>query len=263
MNHAFDELITTIKKLRSPEGCPWDKEQTFESLTPFVIEEAYELVDAIHHQSFEHICNELGDVLLQVVLHSIIAEEQNRFTIIDVITQIREKMIRRHPHVFGDTQVNGVSDVWKNWEAIKKTEATSTDFALDSVPKSLPALFEATKLQKKASRLGFDWPDVKGPLEKVEEELSEMKAELHQTPISTEALKSEIGDLLFSIVNLCRKLSIQPEEALKQSNHKFRERFRFIETKAKETGKSVNELSLEQLDQYWETAKTELSPQQE
>lgn len=257
----MDQFVEVIKKLRSPNGCPWDQKQTFQTLTPFIVEEAYELVDAIQHHTPVEIQEELGDVLLQVVLHSVIAEEQNLFSIESVIQTVQDKMIRRHPHVFSDTQVKGVEEVWANWEKIKKTEKQSGNelvSAMDSVPITLPALMEASKLQKKASRLGFDWPDIKGPVEKLTEELAEIQVELNKEPIHPEQLTEEIGDLLFSIVNVCRKLDVNPEEALKKSNRKFKDRFKWIESALHHESKPMADMTLDELDRYWNAAKEHL-----
>ncbi|MFC1616883.1 nucleoside triphosphate pyrophosphohydrolase [Candidatus Margulisiibacteriota bacterium] len=252
------EFIEIIKTLRGPNGCPWDKKQTIESLTPYIIEEAHELVDAIKHHTYTDVKEELGDILLQVLLHSVIAEEKKLFTLEEVIKTVKDKMIRRHPHVFADTKVNGVKDVWRNWEKIKLSEKgkmQSDKSILDSVPRTFPALLEAYKIQKKVSRLGFDWPDIEGPLDKVEEEIREIAAEVHKKEPDKDKLAEEVGDLFFSLVNACRKLGIEPEEALKISNRKFKKRFQKVEQICAEKGKAVDEFSLEELDGFWEEVK--------
>jgi len=250
----FQKFIDIIKKLRAPDGCPWDKEQTFESLTPHIIEEAYELKEAMVGDSPDLLKEELGDVLLHVVMLANMAEEQKWFNISDVIEIVTEKMIRRHPHVFGDTKVNSVDDVWTNWEQIKSQEKSNVGKSiLNSVPISLPALMEANKLQKKAARQGFDWDKIEDAMAKLDEEIQEMKEHIN-TP-NSEKLKDEAGDTLFALVNVFRKLGIDPEEALKNTNKKFKKRFQHIESEAEKDGKKLTEMSLEEMDTHWEAAK--------
>lgn len=249
----FNELIDVVKKLRSPEGCPWDREQTLESLTPHIIEEAYELVDAIQTGVTTDIQEELGDVLLHVVMLSNMAEEDGHFSLLNVIQTITEKMIRRHPHVFGDVEVNSVDEVWKNWEAIKKQEKSGSIFT--SIPASLPALMQAEKIQKKASRVGFDWDDKVKPFEKVKEEVAEIGEVLAQPNPDIKELEEEIGDALFAIVNVARKWDIDPEAALRAGNTKFKRRFAEMETVADQNGTPMSQLSLDELNELWEQAK--------
>jgi len=231
---AFDRLIEVIEKLRSPKGCPWDREQTHQSLKPYLIEETYEVLDAIDDGRPEVLQDELGDLLLQIVLHSQLAAEKKTFTIEDVVKSISAKMIRRHPHVFGDTAVKDVKDVWRNWEKIKKGEKVQKSI-LDSVPAALPALYRATKVQKKAARVGFDWPDIVGVLDKIKEEIHEFEEiKVKKQP---ERALDEFGDILFSLVNLARKLDLDAEDALRQATKKFEKRFKYVEQKVNKSGK--------------------------
>lgn len=248
---SFNDFVQIIKRLRAPDGCPWDKEQTLETLTPHIIEEAYELVDAIQKQDYKALIGELGDVLLHVVMLSNIAEELGHFSVFNVVEYETEKMIRRHPHVFGDQSVNSVDEVWETWETIKSKE--SEDTILASVPKVLPGLMRAEKIQKKVSRHGFDWTDHKDVIEKVKEEIDEFS---HERILKNEAkMTEEFGDLLFSLVNLGRKLGISSERALQMANQKFQDRFTQVERLVIAEGKQVRELSLAELNERWETVK--------
>jgi tetrapyrrole methylase family protein/MazG family protein len=250
---AFLELIDIVKTLRGPNGCPWDREQTLESLTPYIIEEAYELVDAMKAENFANLEEELGDVLLHVVMLGLMAEETDHFTIDTVIKGISDKMVRRHPHVFGNVSVASSDEVVQNWEAIKRQEPGKETGILDSIPKQLPAVMQSQKLQKKASKIGFDWPDSSGALAKVSEELTELTEAISgQSP---ENIREEFGDLLFSIVNVGRKLGIDCEAALQDTNIKFRTRFKAMETAATASNQPIAELNLDQLDALWNQAK--------
>ena len=223
----FDRLVETVEKLRGPEGCPWDREQTHQSLKPYLIEESYEVLESIDRQSPELLRDELGDLLLQIVLHAQIAAERDEFTLAQVADSIREKMIRRHPHVFGDTRVKDVKEIWRNWEKIKKSEqkdSAQTKSILDTIPAELPALFRASKVQKKASRVGFDGRDSQGVLEKIKEEVLELKQA--ENTAQKEKLIEEFGDILFSLVNLSRKMDIDAEDALRLATKKFENRFK-------------------------------------
>ncbi|RFU62650.1 bifunctional methyltransferase/pyrophosphohydrolase YabN [Peribacillus glennii] len=255
----FSKLREIIAELRGPNGCPWDKKQTHASLKPYLIEEAYELIDAIDEQDDEAMIGELGDVLLQVMLHSQIAEDEGMFSVDDVIEGISAKMVRRHPHVFGDVHVSGTEDVLKNWQEIKATEKSGNESKekslLDEVGKSLPSLVRGHELQKRAARVGFDWTDVTGALEKVKEEVAELEIELKMEH-NIEKIKNELGDLFFALVNVARFNGIQAEEAMHATNRKFYNRFTYIENRVKQSGKSFKDFSLEQLDQFWEEAKT-------
>lgn len=249
----FDDLVDVVKRLRAPDGCPWDREQTFQSLTPYIIEEAYELVDAMKAEDFSLLREELGDVLLHVVMLSNMAEEKAQFSVKEVAADVTEKMIRRHPHVFGDTKVNSVDDVWENWEKIKKTEKPSSTFS--SIPKQLPALIKAQKVQKKAARAGFDWEDVQGPLAKLTEETDELTQVMAATAPDPAKLADELGDLLFTVVNIARKLGVDAEAALRQSTEKFVNRFEAIEERAKQQKQDLSALSADALNALWEDSK--------
>ncbi|NQY73947.1 MAG: nucleoside triphosphate pyrophosphohydrolase [Candidatus Margulisbacteria bacterium] len=250
------EFVSIVKKLRSPEGCPWDKEQTFDSLRPHIIEEAYELTEAMIGTSSELLKEELGDVLLHVVMLANMAEENKWFSLQEVSNAAVEKLIRRHPHVFGDTTVTSVDEVWENWEKIKSQEKNNVGKSvLDSVPKSLPGLMEALKIQKKVARKGFDWENIADAVAKIDEEVAELKLLLSQSDSDSNRLEGEAGDVLFSMVNVFRKLGIDPEAALKNTNHKFKSRFQYIEKQAAEENRDVSNMSLEEMEAHWEAAK--------
>jgi tetrapyrrole methylase family protein / MazG family protein len=242
-------LVDVVRRLRSPEGCPWDREQTHATLRATMLEEAYEVLEAIDEQSMPKLREELGDVLLQVLMQSAIAEEAGAFTLGDVADAVREKLVRRHPHVFGSIVVSGADEVVRNWEALK-AEEYGRESALDGVQRSLPALQWAWSLQRRAANVGFDWPDVGGALDKVGEEVEELR----QAP-TVEAREAEFGDLLFTLVNVARKLGMNPEDALRGATGRFEARFRMMEQKAQTEGRSLKDIPLEELDQYWEAAK--------
>ena len=252
-------LIHLIEELRSEHGCPWDREQTHQSLKPYAIEETYEVLEAIDSGKMDKLCEELGDLLLQVVLHAQLAAEQNSFNIEDVIDTIAEKLVRRHPHVFGDTQVKGVAGVLENWEKIKKSEMPGErESILDGVPKGLPALMKAEKIQSKASKVGFDWGNLDGPLQKVKEEFHEFEAVLRDEASpqpERDRLEDEFGDILFSMVNLARFFHLNSEQALERTITKFDQRFRYVEREALQAGKELQTMSLEEMDLLWEQAK--------
>ncbi|WP_059174203.1 nucleoside triphosphate pyrophosphohydrolase [Bacillus sp. FJAT-27445] len=252
----FSKLKDIISTLRGPDGCPWDKEQTHESLKKYFIEETYEVIDAIDSGDIDHLIEELGDVLLQVMLHAQIGEDDGYFSINDIIESISGKMIRRHPHVFGNKAANTAEEVVANWQEIKALEkgSGSKESFLDGIPKSLPALLKAYELQKKAAKAGFDWQEIGPAFEKVKEELKEFEAELNGEA-GLALAKKEFGDLLFAFVNVARFLDIHPEEALIGTNEKFIRRFRFIEEKVTESGRPITAFSLEELDRYWDAAK--------
>jgi MazG family protein len=259
---AFEELVRIIDRLRSPGGCPWDREQTHESLKPMMIEEAYEAVEAIDLGDDQELVGELGDLLLQVVFHSRIAVEDSRFAITDVIRRVTEKMVRRHPHVFGDDKAETADDVLRSWEAIKAAEVAAKGKSteqegsmLDSVSKSLPAVIEAYQMTTKVSRVGFDWPDVASVLEKLEEEAEELKAAMSAPNPPHAELSEEVGDLLFAVVNVARLLGLDPESALKASNRKFRRRFKHIEDRLRGQGRKPADSNLEEMDGFWDEAK--------
>ncbi|WP_147805104.1 nucleoside triphosphate pyrophosphohydrolase [Alkalicoccus halolimnae] len=251
----FSTLRHVIRTLRGPDGCPWDKKQTHESLKRYAVEEVYELLEAIDEEDDDHITEELGDVLLQVMLHAQIGEDDGYFDIADVIEHVTEKMIRRHPHVFGETKAEDADEVLRNWEEIKKEEkqGESRESELDGIPKALPGLLQASKLQKKAARVGFDWGEEAPMWSKVEEEIAEWKKELEAG--EKQAASEELGDVLFSLVNAARFHKIDPEEALQQTNRKFSRRFRFIEERLVQENRDIKKESLEDLDKLWEEAK--------
>ncbi len=254
---TMQQFETIIKQLRAPQGCPWDREQTHQSLTHYLIEETYELVEAIDENNAEKIQEELGDLLLHVVMHSTIAEEQKEFTLTDVIETIMQKMIRRHPHVFKGVEIDSLDDIWKSWDAIKKQEkghdGSVSNSLLKGIPKQLPALLRAEKIQRRASRSGFDWNHISGAWDKVMEEINEVK-EAEQSQ-NHEKLVEEIGDLLFSIVNVARKLEVDPEQALQFSTQKFMQRFEYIEDQLRTINKKVEDASCAELDTLWTAAK--------
>jgi tetrapyrrole methylase family protein / MazG family protein len=249
--YSLEQLKEIIIKLRDPQtGCPWDKVQTHQTLTPYVIEEAYEVVAAIEQNEPRLLQEELGDLLLQIVLHARLAEEQKQFALEDVIHQISEKLIRRHPHVFSDVKAATVDKVWQNWEKIKAAEKEQGLSIMDSVPRTLPALMRSEKVQKRASRVGFDWDKKEDVLQKIQEEFQEFcqaKTKDQQT--------EELGDLLFSIVNLARKYEIPAEEALRKATDKFISRFKKVENQVKASKKDFTSYTLSELDEFWAEAK--------
>ncbi|MED0657771.1 nucleoside triphosphate pyrophosphohydrolase [Anoxybacillus ayderensis] len=254
--HDFITLRRVIATLRGPNGCPWDRKQTHESLKKYLLEEAYELLDAIDQQDDENMVEELGDVLLQVMLHAQIGEDEGMFSIDDVIRAVTEKMIRRHPHVFGDVHVEHAEEVVRNWQAIKQEEKARESLSLlDDVAKALPGTLRAYEYQKKAAEVGFDWSEVESMWRKMEEEMNEVKQEADR--MDEQKLKMEFGDLLFALINVCRYYKVNPEEALAMANEKFYRRFQYIEQKVKQSGKDWRSYSLEQLDEIWEEAKRE------
>jgi tetrapyrrole methylase family protein / MazG family protein len=251
----FSKLREIIAVLRGPNGCPWDKEQTHESLKKYLIEETFEVIEAIDSGDIDHLIEELGDVLLQVVLHAQIGEDEGYFAIEDVIEVLSEKMIRRHPHVFGDKKAQDSKEVLRNWQEIKKKEKGKSDSSLlDGISKSMPNLLRAYEIQKKAAKVGFDWKEITPALEKVKEELLEFENEIKQDNLIH--AKKEFGDILFAFVNVARFLDIHPEEALFETNQKFIRRFHFIEDSVKKSGKPIEEHSLEELDRFWDEAKS-------
>jgi tetrapyrrole methylase family protein / MazG family protein len=250
------ELLKVIEKLRSPKGCPWDKKQTHQSLKPYLIEEAYEVLTAIDKKDPELLKEELGDLLLQIVLHAQIASEKKEFAMKDIVNVIKEKMINRHPHVFANTKVKDVKQVWQNWEKIKQQEKNNQKKSFfDGVPRMLPGLYRASKVQKKAARVGFDWPDQKGALAKIDEEVEEFKTEIQKKRKHPKKIKEEFGDILFSLVNLARKLNIDAEDALQSANNKFIDRFGKMEKLAKVKAENFTEYSIEELEALWQKAK--------
>lgn len=256
-----ERLKAIMHRLRAPNGCPWDAEQTHQSLIPCLIEEAYEVVDAIKREDHPHLQEELGDLLLQVVFHSELAQEAGRYNMNDVAKGISEKLIRRHPHVFGDSVVEGADGVLSQWDAIKRQEKGSElKPYLHGVGDGLPAMLKAAKLQKKAGKVGFDWPTAKSVIAKVKEELAEVEeafAEYEEGGLVPDELEAEIGDLLFVTVNVARKLGINPEVAVDRTNHKFIDRFNKLEARLKAQGISLEAATMEQMDAEWDLARNE------
>jgi XTP/dITP diphosphohydrolase len=251
---AFDRLLTIMNDLR--ENCPWDKKQTLESLRHLTIEETYELSDAILGNDMQEIKKELGDVMLHLVFYARIASETNDFTITDVLNGICDKLINRHPHIYSDTDVNDEDDVKRNWEQIKLKEGNKS--VLGGVPASLPALVKASRIQEKARGIGFDWESKSQVWEKVEEEMQEFRQEYNaedDTVIDQERAEGEFGDLLFSLINYARFVGINPENALEKTNRKFIKRFQHLESRAAEHGKKLQDMTLAEMDVYWNEAK--------
>lgn len=247
-----------MARLRSPGGCPWDREQTPESLKPMLVEEAFEALQALDSGDPEDLREELGDLLLQIVFHARIAEEKGDFDMQGVIDAICDKLVNRHPHVFGGAVVRDSREVLENWNRIKSAEKSHKkrdgESLLDCVAPSTPALYEAYQLGARAARAGFDWKVPGDVLEKIREEAEELILEIDA--MADDAIKDEAGDLLFAVVNLCRKLQIDPETSLKRTNRKFRDRFRHIESRVRETGRGVDECGLDELEAYWQESKT-------
>jgi len=260
----FEKLVALQARLRAPNGCPWDREQTHASLRTYLLEEAYEVLEALEAGNDAKFAEEMGDLLLQIVFHSLIAGEEGRFTVSDVIRGVHEKMVRRHPHVFGKTKARTAKEVLKNWEQLKAEERSAekgeeekagsrSGSLLDGVPKNVPAALEAFQLTRRAARIGFDWEDIEGLLEKWREETAELKQALNTN--DTARIEEEAGDLLFVAVNLARHLHVDPEIALKKANRKFAARFRAMEKLASEKGSSLAAAARHELENYWEKAK--------
>jgi len=254
--YSAEPLFAVMEELLSPHGCPWDREQDHVSLRPYLIEEAYEVAEAIDSGKMDKLAEELGDVLLQVVFHSLLAEKNNEFTFADVVAGVTEKMIRRHPHVFGELSVSGSEEVLRNWEQIKAREkgqdAAAKPRVMAKLNRALPALLQAEEVQKKAAKVGFDWEDIQGAWDKVYEELDELKQACN---VNNSSIEEEMGDLLFAVVNVCRFLKVSPELALLKTVNKFLRRFAYIEDKLQENGVNWKEMDLKSLDIIWEEAK--------
>lgn len=250
----FDRLVAIMARLRGPGGCPWDAQQTHQSLRQHMLEEVYEVLEAVDEGDLERLGGELGDLLLQIVFHAQIASDEGRFDIADVCRKISDKLEYRHPHVFADTQVRDAAEVLVNWEQLKNREAEhrQRQSALDGVPRGLPALQQALKLQRKAAKVGFDWPEATGPLEKVGEEAAELLAASEQADVV-----AEFGDLLFALVNCARFMQVDPEVALREANARFSRRFRHVEGAAAAGDKPLAEMTLGEMDVLWEQAKAE------
>lgn len=247
----FERLVSVMRRVKVE--CPWDRQQTHESIRQYLIEESYEVIDAIDDKDDESLVEELGDVQCQVLFHSLLAEERGKFTLEDVCRTLADKLVRRHPHVFKDTKVKDSDEVLKNWEHIKMKEGKKNS-VLDGVPKELPALLKASRIQNKAGRVGFDWDDPTDIVSKIHEEFNELQESLQNK--DPEKIEDELGDLLFSIVNLARKIEISPEDALRKTTKKFINRFQYIESTLKEQGIAIKEATLEEMDRLWDEAKT-------
>ena len=246
---AFERLLNIMDDLRAK--CPWDKKQTMQSLRHLTIEETYELGDAILNNDLQEVKKELGDLLLHIVFYAKIGSETNSFNIADVANGVCEKLIERHPHIYGDVQVNNEEDVKRNWEKIKLKEGNKS--VLGGVPKSLPALVKATRIQDKAAGVGFDWDNIDDVFEKIKEEIDELHAEVKAQQQSN--IESEFGDVLFSLINYARFLKVNPEDALERTNRKFIARFQYLEEKATAQGKSLKDMTLQEMETYWQEAK--------
>ena len=252
---AFDRLLTIMDELRA--NCPWDKKQTFESLRHLTIEETYELSDAILEGDMQEIKKELGDIMLHLVFYSKIADEKNAFNLIEVINGVCDKLIHRHPHIYGEVEVKNEEEVKQNWEKLKLKEKGNNS-VLGGVPGTLPALVKAMRIQEKARGVGFDWEKKEQVWQKVEEEMQEFRDEFNvenETPINPDLALAEFGDLLFSLINYARFVNINPEEALERTNRKFIKRFQYLETESRKDGKVISEMTLAEMDTYWEEAK--------
>lgn len=250
-SEAIERLVGIIAQLR--KGCPWDRKQTFEMLRYLTIEETYELSDAIIDGNLEEVKAELGDLIMHIVFYAQIGSEKNAFTISDVINGVCEKLIRRHPHIYGDTTVRDEEDVKRNWEKIKLAEGRSS--VLEGVPKSLPAMIKANRIQEKAKGVGFDWDEESQVWEKVNEELAELKHEI-DSKSSHEKIENEFGDVLFSMINYARFIGVNPEDALERTNKKFIKRFQFLENRSAEISKPLSEMSLSEMDEIWTESKS-------
>jgi len=276
----FERAVSIMHKLRAPGGCPWDREQTFDTIKPFTIEETYEVIEAIDNRDWDELPGELGDLLLQVLFYAEMAHEEGKFDIMDVLDRLSNKLISRHPHVFGDVQADTPAEVLKNWEALKSREKEEKEkkpkLLLDSVSRAMPALLEASKISHKAAGVGFDWPNIDGLFEKLEEETRELKHEIEAAglqeihpkhrgiagskgntvpPQVHERLEDEVGDLFFVLVNIARYLGVDAESALRKTNAKFRRRFNEVEETLSSQGKKLEGSSLEEMEQLWQQAK--------
>ena len=253
----FQKLVEIMARLRAPDGCPWDREQTFDTIKPYTLEETYEVLDAIDRRDWKDLAEELGDFVLQAVFYAQMASEQNLFRIQDALDAINQKLLRRHPHVFGEETAQTAGDVKKIWGEIKaaekKDKGKGAEGLLDSVPRALPALVEAQQIASRAAHAGFDWENPDQVVEKLHEELAELAEARRQA--APDELENEIGDLLFVLVNLARFLKVDPEQALRRTNAKFRRRFGFIERKLAERGRKLEESNIEEMEALWQQAK--------
>ncbi|MCL1993783.1 MAG: nucleoside triphosphate pyrophosphohydrolase [Spirochaetes bacterium] len=254
---AFEALYNVVRKLRGPEGCPWDREQTPETLRKHLVEECYECIEAIDKKNPQHIGEELGDIFLLALMLSVLLEEREEMTVGDVLTGITEKLIRRHPHVFGDLRLKDSAEVLDNWAKIKVEQEgrKAKDSLLDDISSGLLPLERSFRIQEKAAKAGFDWPDTNGVVSKIHEEIEEVLESAVGVAHNSEKLEEELGDLLFSVVNLCRYLKTDPSLALRRTNSKFADRFKYVEKKMKETGWPMEKQNLEMMDAFWDEAK--------
>jgi MazG family protein len=263
----FEKLVEIMSTLRGPNGCPWDKEQDFNTLKPMLVEEVYEVLEAIDLKDFDGVSEELGDLLLHIVFQAQLGKEQHTFDINTVIQKICDKLIRRHPHVFGDQEAGTSAEVIKNWEAIKAEEKAEKlkhrtpeqRSVLEGIPSKLPALHEAHQISARAARVGFDWPEINGIFDKLQEEVGELKEVIADRPDDPkrDRVEDEIGDLLFVIVNIARYLKVDSESALKRANRKFKTRFQYMEGELARQGKNIEEMSLDEMQALWQRAKSE------
>jgi len=268
MSKSFDDLVQIMARLRAPGGCPWDRKQTHETLKPYLLEEAYEVLEAIDHGRTPQLREEMGDLLLQVIFHAQIAAESGTFTIEDVVQHLCDKLVRRHPHVFGGAEeqdkAKNADEVYARWEQIKRAEREESGeprSALDGVPKTLPALLRAYQIQARASRVGFDWPKLDEVLKKLDEELGEWREAMAQAescdgdPAAARRVEDELGDVLFTLVNAARFLKVNPEDTLRRTVDRFIERFQHVEAAARSSGRDLNKMTLAEMDELWEQAK--------
>lgn len=264
MQKQFEQvsrLLWVMEQLRDPDtGCPWDLQQTFKTIVPYTIEEAYEVADAIEHGDMADVKDELGDLLFQVVFYAQLGKEQNEFDFEAIAEAVSEKLIRRHPHIFGDSKVSSADDVKQNWDLIKQQERQQTgkdsdDSALANIPRGMGPLIRAHKIQKRCAKVGFDWNNIDPVVDKIGEEVNEVLQEAGRDNVDKEALTMEVGDLFFSVVNLARHLDVDSEAALRAANNKFEKRFRKIEDGLKDVGKKTTDLTLEALEELWQQAK--------
>ena len=251
---TFDDLVKLMTTLRGPGGCPWDREQTLQSLKPFIIEEAYEVIDAIDRDDRSALAEELGDFLLQAVFVAEVTREEGSFDIFDAITVLHDKLVRRHPHVFADVEARDAEQVLVNWEKLKNEERKAENKSvLAGVPQALPALLKASRLTEKAARVGFDWRRAEDVFDKIDEEVGELREAVAKRDDAN--IQEELGDLLFAIANIARKLNVNAEEALQAANRKFTRRFEAVEAQARESGRNLDQLTLEEMDAMWDHAK--------
>jgi tetrapyrrole methylase family protein/MazG family protein len=249
----FETLVNIVARLRAPQGCPWDRQQTHRSLREFLLDESYEVLEALDEEDAQKLCQELGDLMLQIVLHAQIAREKEEFALADLLRNINQKLVRRHPHIFGGAEIQGADEVAHNWEEIKKAERHPDASVLGSVPQALPSLAYSQEVQRRAAQSGFDWEDIEGVIEKLGEEVRELQQSADQS-----GRIEEFGDLLFTLVNIGRRMGIDSESALREANRKFYRRFRLMESLCRERGVTLGKLSFAAQNNLWEEAKKQL-----